>query len=133
MRSIIAEAMVKWPKTLPHQAKGRLLDPVACLGGLDADAYGEVRLPCSGWAEQDDILALGQEPAGAQVGDQGSIGGRNDFDLPFHEHGLPAPHPSCEHQQEAVMPHLICPLAVRSSALGMSYERSLPNTTRIEP
>ena len=36
-------------------------DPVAGLGGLDAQADGEVGLAGAGWAEEDDVLGLGQE------------------------------------------------------------------------
>ena len=50
-------------------------DPVTVVGGLDAERDGEVGLPRPGWPEQDDVLRLGDEHAGAEVGDQVPVGG----------------------------------------------------------
>ena len=39
------------------------------VGGGDAEAGGQVGLAGAGWAEQDDVAGLGEEPAGGQGGD----------------------------------------------------------------
>ena len=48
--------------------------PVAGLRGLHSQADGEVCFPCSGWAKEDNVLALGQEHSGAQMGDEVPVG-----------------------------------------------------------
>jgi hypothetical protein len=44
-------------------------DAVAGLSGFDRQSDRQMCLSGSGWPEQDDIAGLGQECAGAQVGD----------------------------------------------------------------
>ena len=51
-------------------------NPVAGLRRLDPDADREVGFPGPGWAEEDHILAFGEEHAGAEVGDQIPVGRR---------------------------------------------------------
>jgi len=50
-------------------------DPVAGFGGFDSDADGKVRFPSPGRPEKDNVFALGEEDAGAQMGDQVPVGG----------------------------------------------------------
>ena len=50
-------------------------DPVSVLGGLNTQCDGQVGLSAPWRAEQDHILRLGDERAGAQVFDQVPVGG----------------------------------------------------------
>ena len=49
--------------------RGREQDPVAMVGCGDAQAGGQVGLAGAGWAEEDDVVAGGDEVQGAQAGD----------------------------------------------------------------
>jgi hypothetical protein len=50
-------------------AGGGEQDPVPALAGADAQAGGQVGLAGAGWAEEDDVVAGGDEVQGAQAGD----------------------------------------------------------------
>ena len=55
--------------------RGGEQDPVAVVGGGDAQAGGQVGLAGAGRAEQHDVAGLGEEPAGCQGGDLLAHGG----------------------------------------------------------